>query len=106
MTTERSLPQRFLAHVKATRLFRDTGEAIVAVSGGPDSVSLLDLLCGAGKDLGLNLVVAHVAQAIHASAPAVGQAAGNLATHYALPCETTALQPVSAATDAAAGRPR
>ncbi len=106
MTTERSLPQRFLAHVKAARLFRDPGEAIVAVSGGPDSVALLDLLYGAGKDLGLNLVVAHVDHGIHAGARAVGQAVGKLATHYGLPCETTALHLGSDATETEARRAR
>ena len=106
MATARSLPQRFLAHVQAARLFRDAGEAIVAVSGGPDSVALLDLLSGVRKDLGLSLVVAHVDHGIQAGARAVGQAVGKLATHYELPFETTELNLGSDTTETAARRAR
>src|SRR5438445_187971 len=41
MATITSLPARLVAHIQATRLFREPGEAIVAVSGGADSVALL-----------------------------------------------------------------
>src|SRR5262245_38751111 len=47
-----SLPARVLAHIRRHRLFPETGEALVAVSGGADSVALLDLLSGMVSDLG------------------------------------------------------
>jgi tRNA(Ile)-lysidine synthase len=106
MSTARSLPQRVLAHVTGARLFHTAGEAIVAVSGGPDSVALLDLLYGLRKDLGLNLVVAHVDHGIQAGARAVGQAVGKLATTYGLPFETTELHLGSDTTETEARRAR
>jgi tRNA(Ile)-lysidine synthase len=90
MSTE-SLPQRFLAHLKQTRLFREPGEAIVAVSGGVDSVVLLDLLHEAAATLGLSLVVAHVDHGITPDSRTVGQSVKDLAEKLRLPFETTEL---------------
>ena len=45
------LPDRFRAHAIAAQLFRRPGTAVVAVSGGADSVALLDL--PAAADLAL-----------------------------------------------------
>src|SRR3990170_8982636 len=42
--TAGSLAERLYLHMRATGLFPDPGLAVVAVSGGPDSVALLDLL--------------------------------------------------------------
>lgn len=71
MSSAQPLPQRFLAHVAQTRLFREPGEAIVAVSGGVDSVVLLDLLSGLASELGLSIVVAHVDHGIQSDSPTV-----------------------------------
>lgn len=106
MATERSLPERFLAHVVAGRLFREPGEAIVAVSGGPDSVALLDVLSRVAADLRLSLVVAHADHGMQAGARAVGQAVGKLARTYGLPFETTELQLGPDATETEARRAR
>src|SRR5438132_1396907 len=51
MATITSLPARLVAHIQATRLFREPGEAIVAVSGGADSVALLELRGGVVRPL-------------------------------------------------------
>jgi tRNA(Ile)-lysidine synthase len=92
MSQAPSLPQRFLAHLRDSRLFREPGEAIVAVSGGADSVALLDLLSGVAQDLGLQLVVAHADHGIQPGGRAVGQTVGKLAETYGLPFEFTELQ--------------
>jgi len=51
---------RLLEHVRAEGLFPDPGIALLAVSGGPDSIALLDLMHRIGCELALELAVAHV----------------------------------------------
>ena len=82
-----SLPERFRAHMEKARLFRAPGTAVVAVSGGPDSVALLDVLAGVAKDFGLELIVAHADHGIQTGARAVGQTVKKLAEKYDLPFE-------------------
>jgi tRNA(Ile)-lysidine synthase len=106
MSTASSLPQRFLAHVTRTRLFRAPGEAIVAVSGGADSVALLDLLHGVAGELGLSLAVAHVDHGIQAGSRAVGHAVGKLAAQLRLPFEIVELELGPEATETDARRAR
>jgi len=106
MTTVASLPARVLAHVKKYRLFREPGEALVAVSGGPDSVALLDLLSGMTEELGLSLVVAHVDHGIQLESWNVGQMVRELATKYGLPFELAELKLGPEATETEARRAR
>src|SRR6266700_3162657 len=54
-------------HLARTRLLGEPGVALVAVSGGADSVALLDLLHTLTPELGLSLVVAHVDHGIRRS---------------------------------------
>ena len=91
MPTAESLPARVRAHIRRHRLFREPGEALVAVSGGPDSVALLDLLHGARDELRLTLVVAHVDHGISSDSRTVGQSVSLLATKLGLPFETIEL---------------
>src|SRR5260370_23470643 len=91
MTTGASLPARVLAHIRENRLFRDPGEALVAVSGGVDSVALLDLLSETARDLGLSLAVAHVDHGIQSDSPTVRQSVAALAEKYGLPFESVEL---------------
>jgi tRNA(Ile)-lysidine synthase len=91
MSTVASLPARVLAHIQAARLFRAPGEAIVAVSGGADSVALLDLLSGVARQLGLELVVAHADHGILTGGRAVGRTVREIAGKYGLPFESTEL---------------
>jgi tRNA(Ile)-lysidine synthase len=92
MSTARSLPARVLAHIHQHRLFSRPGEALIAVSGGADSVALLDLLNGMAKELGLTLVVAHADHGIQAVGRSVGQAVKKLAEGFDLPFELGELQ--------------
>src|SRR6185503_19442575 len=87
MTEIPSLPERFRAHALRARLFRAPGTALVAVSGGADSVALLDLLHGVASDLGLALVVAHVDHGIQKESGNVGKMVRGLAKQYDLPFE-------------------
>ena len=91
MITGASLPARVLAHIRANRLFRDPGEALIAVSGGVDSVALLDLLSDTASELGLSLVVAHVDHGIQSDSPTVRQSVAALAEKYGLPFESAEL---------------
>ncbi len=100
------LSDRFRAHIAHARLFRAPGSALVAVSGGADSVALLDLLHGVAPELGLSLVVAHVDHGIQAGGRAVGQTVGQLAETYGWPFETVELHLGPDATETTARRAR
>jgi tRNA(Ile)-lysidine synthase len=106
MSTAESLPARLLAHVRRYRLFREPGEALVAVSGGIDSVALLDLLHGFSRELGLNLVVVHADHGIQAVSRSVGQSVQQLAAKYGLPFELGELRLGPETTETEARRAR
>ena len=72
-------PDRFLAALGALGLAPGDRRALVAVSGGADSVALLDLLVTTRASHGLELVVAHVDHGIHPGSAAVAGAVGRLA---------------------------
>src|SRR5437660_1344457 len=82
-----TLADRFRAHCEAARLFPESGVAVVAVSGGPDSVALLDLLHGAAAALELTLVVAHADHGIQPASRAVAETVARLAARLGLPFE-------------------
>lgn len=64
---------------------------LLAVSGGPDSVALLDLMHGASDEFALELAVAHVDHGIHRESGAVARQVGALAAGYGLPFLSRAL---------------
>src|SRR6266513_25049 len=99
-----SLSQRLRAHVTPARLFPRPGTAIVAVSGGADSVALLDLLHGVAAEFGLELVVAHVDHGIQTDSRTVGQSVSALAARLELPFELGELHLGPDATETAARR--
>jgi tRNA(Ile)-lysidine synthase len=86
------LVERFLRHVVAHRLFPAAGRVVLAVSGGPDSLALLDLVARVGPRLGLEPVVAH---ADHGIQPGSGDVARHVEelvkTRYALPVVVSGL---------------
>lgn len=67
-----SLLERFRMHLAESGLFPEPGSAVLAVSGGPDSVAMLDLLAALAPELGLSLLVAH---ADHGILPESGRVA-------------------------------
>jgi tRNA(Ile)-lysidine synthase len=75
----------FRAHLPTLGL--RPGPALVAVSGGPDSVALLDLLHRSGDLHGLSLVVAHFDHGIHPESATVAASTRALAASYGLPYE-------------------
>ncbi|HEV8305256.1 MAG TPA: tRNA lysidine(34) synthetase TilS [Gemmatimonadales bacterium] len=103
-----SLPDRFRTHIVRARLFRrrPPGTAVVAVSGGADSVALLDLLHGVAPELGLTLVVAHADHGIQSPSRQVAKSVSELAERYGLPFETTELHLGPEATETEARRAR
>ena len=67
------LPERFAAHLERTGLLAGPGLALLAVSGGADSMALLDLAAGCAPGLGLQLAVVHADHGIHAASAAVAE---------------------------------
>src|SRR6185312_763359 len=55
---------------------------LVAVSGGPDSVALLDLFAGAAGDFPVELLIAHVDHGVHPASAAVAARVRELAESY------------------------
>jgi tRNA(Ile)-lysidine synthase len=100
------LAERLRTHLTRRRLFPRPGTAVVAVSGGPDSVALLDLLVGLAPTLGLRLVVAHVDHGMQEGSSGVADFVRQLAARYGLPCETERLELGGAASETTARRAR
>jgi tRNA(Ile)-lysidine synthase len=85
-----SLLERFQLHLASFPL---TGaNAVVAVSGGPDSVALLDLLVHTQSLHRPDLVVAHADHGIHPESARVAEQVRVLAASYGLPFETQQLK--------------
>lgn len=59
MFSSRTFLTRFHEHSRRRRLISEQGKIVVAVSGGVDSMVLLDLLARERDALGLSLIVAH-----------------------------------------------
>ena len=81
-----TLIERFRSHLAGLGL--DSRRALVAVSGGPDSVVLLDLLVRTQDLHRLELTVAHVDHGIHPDSPRVAERVRALARAFALPFES------------------
>jgi tRNA(Ile)-lysidine synthase len=99
-----SLLEAFRTHLATLHV--PPGSALVAVSGGPDSVALLDLLARSQDVHRQDLVVAHVDHGIHPESHLVAEGVGPLARSYGLPIHTGRLNlgPDAGETDARAQR--
>jgi tRNA(Ile)-lysidine synthase len=84
-----SLSAEFARHLASLALGRE--RAIVAVSGGPDSVALLDLLVEARSTHALELTVAHVDHGIHPESGEVARRVREAAAELGLPFVCRAL---------------
>src|SRR5262245_13707442 len=80
-----TLLDEFRRHLSTFRFERDV--ALVAVSGGPDSLALLDLLVASRAEHHLALVVAHADHGIHPDSARVAAAVQSLAERYNLSFE-------------------
>ncbi|HTS89964.1 MAG TPA: tRNA lysidine(34) synthetase TilS [Gemmatimonadales bacterium] len=101
-----SLAARFAGSLAALK--PGSKAALVAVSGGRDSVVLLDLLVRTQSRHGLDLIVAHADHGIHPESALVAGDVMALAAGYGLPCVTAqlALGPDATETEARAARYR
>lgn len=88
------------------RLELAAGPAIVAVSGGPDSVALLDLLAGSSGAARLSLHVAHLDHGIHPESAGVLEMVRSLAGRYGLPFHGARVELGPAATETTARKVR
>ena len=101
-----TLAARFHQYLDRRRLLAGSGTALVAVSGGADSVALLDLLAGVAAERSLHLIVAHADHGIQAGSDRVAAQVAALAASYGLPCEIGRLALGSGAGETAARRAR
>jgi tRNA(Ile)-lysidine synthase len=101
-----TLAERFRAHLGRRRLLPPGGTALVAVSGGPDSVALLDLLAALPERRRPRLIVAHVDHGISPGSATVAAAVAALAARYGLPCEVGRLELGADTTETAARHAR
>lgn len=106
MMSADALVERLRAHVLAAGLFTRRGRALLAVSGGPDSLVMLWLLHELADDLGLSLAVGHTDHGIHADSAAWARHVETCADRLKLPYLARRLQLGAAATETAARRAR
>jgi tRNA(Ile)-lysidine synthase len=99
-----SLIDRFRRHL--VELAPAPGRALVAVSGGLDSLALLDLLVATSDDHPLDLVVAHVDHGIGENSAAIAERVREAAVRYSVPFEIERLALGSSATETTAREAR
>ena len=99
-----SLLERFQAHLATLAL--PSGRALVAVSGGPDSMTLLELLVRSVEVHALELIVAHVDHGIHPASSRVAERvrAAAVARGLEFECVSLGLGPASGETPARSAR--
>ena len=79
------LATRLRDHLRATGLFPEPGLALLAVSGGPDSVAMLDLMVRVAPEFGIRLAVVHVDHGIADESCEVAEQVLGLAVQYDIP---------------------
>lgn len=99
-----SLTERFDRELAALEL--SAGPAVIAVSGGPDSIALLGLLRGSLPARKLELHVAHADHGIHPESARVAERVVELAKRWSLPVHVGRLALGPAASETLARRAR
>src|SRR5574337_1847219 len=94
------LVSAFAAHLEALDLA--PGPVLVAVSGGSDSVALLDLMATPAERHGHPVVVAHADHGLHPESGQVADMVGALAARYQLPFRVGRLTLPAGASETAA----
>ncbi len=99
-----ALPERFAATLE--RLGLTDGTIVLAVSGGPDSLALLELAAVVAPSLGVSPLVAHFDHGIHAGSRTVAAAVQAHAARHHFPFRTEAgrLGPAASETRARVAR--
>jgi tRNA(Ile)-lysidine synthase len=92
-----SLVERFSAHLSGLEL--PAGRVLVAVSGGPDSVALLDLLVRSQESHRFELIVGHLDHGIDPLSGRVAARVRSLAAYHGLQIEAGQLRLGAAATE-------
>ena len=100
------LATRLRDHLRATGLFPEPGLALLAVSGGPDSVAMLDLMVRVAPEFGLRLAVVHVDHGIADESCDVAEQVLGLAVQYDIPGYLSVLHLGSDASETRARRAR
>lgn len=78
-----ALREAFRTHLGSLAL--PSHRLVLAVSGGSDSIALLDLLASCRADFALELAVAHIDHGIHPDSGRVAERVRGLAAHYGAP---------------------
>ncbi|HEY4909177.1 MAG TPA: ATP-binding protein, partial [Methylomirabilota bacterium] len=86
MTIATSLVDRVQDTIRRHGMLRGGERVLVAVSGGPDSVALLDVLCSLRTPLALVLSVAHVHHGLRPEADAEAEAVERLCEQLGVAC--------------------
>ena len=79
------LATRLRDHARDAALFPEPGRVLLSVSGGPDSLAMLDLMVRVAPELEIQLAVAHVDHGIADESPDVAEHVLGLAVRYKLP---------------------
>ncbi len=83
-----SIVRKVAAFARQERLFRRANNALIAVSGGPDSLAVLLVLRELSDDFGLNLTVAHFDHQLRPGSGAEMARVRELAASLGVPCLT------------------
>ncbi len=100
------LQARFLEHVRSAGLFLTPGRAVLAVSGGADSVAMLDLVVAHHRQLGLEPSIGHVNHGIRVDSDLIQQQVTALAGWIGLPMRSICLDLGPDASETVARRAR
>ncbi len=100
------LRARLARHVATQGLFAEGGTALLAVSGGPDSLALLYVLHDLAPTVGLTLAVGHVDHGIHRDSRMWADDVARVAARLSVPCHRRRLELGASASETVARRER